>query len=356
MSIPWTSTDDDTLRRWVDKGFSAPELSTRFDRPLPFIKQRLEQLNLRIRLWTHVEQTTLKQLWLDKISIPEIAMQLNYTPLAINIRAHSMGLHSRGGEIDKLGTGPVQWTAREDDFVREGVEKGMSDETIRRTYFGSTRTESAVTARRRKLARDVYVQNDDGLLVRLRGAVDEEEESEEEGVEEESAQAEEDERLEVDEQDLRAFEDTERNHKQLGETAIEQQQPQPQLQQPNQLHRQQDTRPDHLLRDVYHQRMIFNTILSHRSRIRILGLMDYLSWPPNIHTEHEVGSGPNSGLQTAWSEADNKFLLALRDEFRLSWKEIAETFFVDRLVEELEAQYGGLKAGQNVGSSIEIEG
>ncbi|KAJ4312122.1 hypothetical protein N0V94_007600, partial [Neodidymelliopsis sp. IMI 364377] len=198
MSVPWTSADDDTLRRWVDRGFSAPELSTRFDRPLLLIKQRLEHLNLRIRFWTHTEQSTLKQLWLDNIAIPEIAMQLNFTPLAISIRANRMELHGRDGEIDKLGTGPVQWTAREDDFVREGVEKGMSDETIRKTYFGSTRTESAVTARRRKLARDAYVQKDDGLLIRLKGALDKGKENEEQGVEEDSEQTVEEERLDED--------------------------------------------------------------------------------------------------------------------------------------------------------------
>lgn len=189
----------------------------------------------------------------------------------------------------------------------------------------------------------------------MRGALDKGKENEEQGVEEDSEQTVEEERLDEDDNESRTLREEGRNHGPEEATA-EQQQPQPQPQPPTQLHGQQDIRPHHLLRDVYHQRMIFHTTLSHHSRIRILGLMDYLSWPLNIHSENDIGSGPDSGLQAAWSEADNKFLLTLRDEFRLSWKEIAEAFFVDRLVEELEVQYGVLKRGENLESSIEIEG
>ena len=106
---------------------------------------------------------------------------------------------------------------------------------------------------------------------------------------------------------------------------------------------------------MYTHMMIHHTNMSDVERTNILNLIERIGWPLKVQAMEEIRSGSRNGLDLAWSAADNIVLKALRGKSKLTWKEIADTFFVDRLEEELEKQYTVLQAGRDREHAVVLE-
>ena len=101
--------------------------------------------------------------------------------------------------------------------------------------------------------------------------------------------------------------------------------------------------------------MIHHTNMSDVERTNILNLIERIGWPLKVQAMEEIRSGSRNGLDLAWSAADNIVLKALRGKSKLTWKETTDTFFVDRLEEELEKQYTVLQARRDREHAVVLE-
>lgn len=217
--------------------------------------------------------------------------------LAVCIFASQMGLPKRDLEPDGASfVAAGRWTNTADAYVLQGIAAGLSDSKIQELYFPNTRSVGAIQKKRCGL------QNQQQAVV---------------------------------------------NRQQLSTSATAM--PPGQVLQSNRILPLNET-----IRAVYTHMIIHNSDISEEKTERILSLIDHLGWPSNVQARGEIGTGPLEGFQSGWSDADNRLLMALRSEFQLEWKDVANVFFVDRLEEELEKQYEILQAGGDANNSIEL--
>ena len=306
LSESWTAIarEELVLAELCQAGLLLSEIASRLDRDERFVQQRINECQLQPILWTLKEDDLLQSLWLQEVKAKDIGHQLHHlrSETAVCIRASQLGLERRdfqkkGVECDGTSYMAGHWTSTGDAYVLSGVAAGLSDDDIWDKYFCNTRSVQAVASRRRALQKPRP-----------------------------SASS---------------------NPNSSGNAMATQPN---QILQPGQM-----VRPSQMIGDVYGQMMAFHTTLSPDKVNRILDLIDHLHWPANVQGEGEIGQGSWAGLESAWAEADNKLLVALHGGFDLSWKEIADTFFLDRLEEELERQYVMLQAGGDADNSIELE-
>lgn len=272
------------------------------------VQQYIEQHGLKPIPWVKDDDNVIKNLWKENKTIKEICQQLvvhRRSEIAVCIRVSQLKLkwsnHQRNHSPVDGYTYMVGerggWTATGDAYVLRGFDDGLSDWEIWYRCFRNTRTDTAVSKRRRALVKQ------------------------------------------------RASASIDPNASTSGTPT----QPLPILQ-PD-----QSPQISSSALEVCEQMMIFYTNLSTEHRDCILNLINRLSWPASAQGDGETEIGCWSGPEFAWSDADNELLVALHSEYGLNWKEIANTFFVDRLEQELQVQYEMLVQGGDTKNSIALD-
>ncbi|XPS81326.1 hypothetical protein M3J07_013290 [Ascochyta lentis] len=296
---PWTPRERLILTELYEADLITSEIASRLNREERYVQQHINEHRLQRVAWTEDDDNLLESLWRQDQLAKNIGYQLEHprSEIAVCIRASQLDLPRRGSEHDGASYTAGTWTKTGDAYLLQGVANGLSDDEIQEKFFPNTRSVRAVESRRRELHR-------------LESAVD-------------------------------------GHQRQLSNTMAMRFSQLPEF---NHI-----LQPGQTIREVYLHMIIHHTTLSDKARTDILNLIEDLGWPTNVQAEEEIGSGSWNGLQSAWSDANNRLLRALRSDYNLQWKEIADAFFVDRLEKELERQYEMLQTGDDVNNSVLIE-
>lgn len=289
--------EEQILDELVHAGLLLSEIASKVDRDERLVQQYIDENHLEPTAWSQYDDDVLRNLW-EENKPKDICnvLQRPRPEIAVCIRAYQMDLKCSAGFSHIVG-GNGKWTSTGDTYILHGAAAGLSTEEIHYNYFRNTRALGAVRKRRSELRKQLPPvpsnpsNSGDGVTV------------------------------------------------QSGQT----------------LQPVQTVRPRRFVGDVYEQMMVFHTNLSADQREQILNTIDCLEWPANMQLERDLGPGTWNSLTSTWPDADNKFLVALRGEYNMSWKEVADTFFVDRLEEELEKQYRMLLQGGDADNSIELD-
>lgn len=293
------SRDELILTELYEASLSVSGIASHLDSNKSSIQQRADEYQLQQITWTEEEDALIQNPWLQDVKTKDTGVRLERprSEIAAGIRVRQLNLGRRASDPDDASSLAGAWTSTGDAYLLTDVRAELNDSQIRNKNFTITKSVRAVASRRRALQNPYPTAaahqqiSTDTMLV------------------------------------------------QLGLT----------------LHPDDLLKPTQAVGDAYLHMMNFHTTLSADDKKRILGMMDRLGWPPNVQAVEEIGNGSWTGLESSWSDVDNQFLTTLRKDFGLEWKEIADTFFVDRLAEELEKQYTTLQAEDNTDEYIVLE-
>jgi hypothetical protein len=271
------------------------------------VQQYIADNHLEPMVWPTYNDNMIKNQWEDK-STKEISHSLlapARSEIAVCIRAHQLGLrhtssqryHSKVDGYTYMTGKHGEWTSTGDSYVRAGAAAGLSNDGIVSQFFPNTRTVDAVKTRRKILAKNPLPAPD--------------------------------------------------NPNASTSTT--------QTQMPSILQTDQIAQPSLSAIEVYEQMMILHTNLSADDRDSVLELIRSLDWPVSTHEDGADETEQLSGPPFAWTCVDDQLLVALHDQYGLTWKEIADAFFVDRFEKELEMQYEMLTHGGDAGNSVETD-
>lgn len=290
----WTTREEYIFVELYEAKLTVPEIASRLDQDEGSVQERISETQLQQVTWTEDDDDLLESLWRQDVPVENIRVQLAYPRyvIAICIRAYQLGLPRRSTESDGAEYTGGPWTATGDAYILKGVADGLSDETIKEKYFPNTRSVQDIRSRRLRLQNDHHHQQQQTSI---------------------------------------ADSPLPTNATSMLPAQVS--------------HPSLTLRPTQKIREVYTHMIIYHLTLPDDENEAILTLMEQLNWPPNVQVEQEIATGPIEGLQSTWTNADNQFLVALCSDYGLGWKEIADTFFVDRLEEELRKQYELLRAG-----------
>lgn len=235
------------------------------------VQQYITENDLQPIPWVKDNDSVIKNLCKEDKTVKEICQELVVNPrseIAVCIRASQLKLKWSGhqrhyskvdGHTYMVGKNGG-WTATGDSYVLKGFDDGFSEWEIWSHFFRNTRSEGAVSGRRRELVRqsaftciDASLTADAALMQPLTIAL------------------------------------------------------------PDQI-----PEPPISAVEMYEQMMLLHTNLSVDNRHSILELIDRLDWPGGMQEDGEDETGSWTGSQSAWTSGADELLVALHGQYGLT--------------------------------------